>query len=521
MTTGSSKHTVKEDIHLNLRSVALFQNLVPWSVPLVFSLSLCEAILPFINILMMTRIIDELLGARNQERLMLLVLLTISLNLALSLLIRGLTRARTYLSPLLQSRFSQRIANKSATMDFLHAENPRTQELRQFFEEGQNSMGGIGSHLRILGQCLQDIIAVAVSFSIVMQLFLFPQQGELQGLAAFIDSPASTIVLFILLLGAMAIAAWVNMRSGKMMYHINEINIPVNRKFNYLSENVFNDYRFGKDLRLYHMLPMMMQEMEHFISFTLGNFRRAIKAIVGYESLAVAVSTLIIGIIYSFVGLKAYIGTITIGSIVLYVGAISQFSSSFGGLIRKMIELRIFALYAEAFLNYLNLPQVKVRGCKDVPLADDGNNEIEFRQVSFRYPGTEAMILRNISMTINAGERLAVVGMNGAGKTTFIKLLCRLYDPTEGSIYLNGVDIREIDYEAYLKLFSVVFQDFKLLAFPVIQNVAASFDADRDKASQYLDEAGVGLRVRGMPRGMDTYIYRNFEEDGIEISGGE
>ena len=111
--------------------------------------------------------------------------------------------------------------------------------------------------------------------------------------------------------------------------------------------------------------------------------------------------------------------------------------------------------------------------------------------------------------------------MNGSGKTTMIKLLCRLYDPTEGYITLNGIDIQKYDYEDYLKLFSVVFQDFKLFSFSVGENVAASVDYDEDKVWSSLEKAGMLERVKAMPKGLKTPVYKDFEEDGVEISGGE
>ena len=111
--------------------------------------------------------------------------------------------------------------------------------------------------------------------------------------------------------------------------------------------------------------------------------------------------------------------------------------------------------------------------------------------------------------------------MNGSGKTTMIKLLCRLYDPTEGRITLNGIDIRKYDYSEYLSIFGVVFQDFKLFSFELGQNVAASVEVDEGKAEHTLQEAGFGVRMSAMAKGLHTPLYKDFDEDGVEISGGE
>ena len=147
-------------------------------------------------------------------------------------------------------------------------------------------------------------------------------------------------------------------------------------------------------------------------------------------------------------------------------------------------------------------------------------NALELRNVTKRF-GEQVIANKNISLSVRRGEILAVLGENGSGKTTFIKLLCRLYDPTEGVILLNGVDIRKYDYEEYMEIFSVVFQDFRLFAFSLGQNVAAGADYDRTRCEACLTEAGFGERLSKMPKGLETNLYREFDPSGVEISGGE
>ena len=147
--------------------------------------------------------------------------------------------------------------------------------------------------------------------------------------------------------------------------------------------------------------------------------------------------------------------------------------------------------------------------------------DIEFRNVSFKYAGSENYALKNINLTFNVGERLAVVGMNGSGKTTFIKLMCRLYDPTEGEIYMNDFNVRKYDYRQYLDLFSVVFQDYSLLALPLGNNVSSAATWDAEKAQRCLREIGFGERYDDMPKGLETPLYKNFDNEGVNVSGGE
>ena len=148
----------------------------------------------------------------------------------------------------------------------------------------------------------------------------------------------------------------------------------------------------------------------------------------------------------------------------------------------------------------------------------DNRYEIEFRHVSFKYPGAEQYALKDFSLKLRVGERMAIVGMNGSGKTTMIKLLCRLYDPQEGEILLNGVDIRKFQQEEYMGLFSVVFQDFGLLSMPLGQNIACSMEVDRELALDCLRKAGMEERVERLPKGLDTFLYQDIADDGVEIS---
>ena len=146
---------------------------------------------------------------------------------------------------------------------------------------------------------------------------------------------------------------------------------------------------------------------------------------------------------------------------------------------------------------------------------------MEFRDVSFQYPGSGIWALRHVNMKFRVGKRLAIVGENGSGKTTFIKLLCRLYDPQEGQILLNGIDIRKYNYRDYMDIFSVVFQDFQLISQPLGANVAGSVEYDRDRVRKSLMDAGFGDRLATMEKGLDTMLYKDLSEEGVNVSGGE
>ena len=169
--------------------------------------------------------------------------------------------------------------------------------------------------------------------------------------------------------------------------------------------------------------------------------------------------------------------------------------------------------------DFLDLPNKVYQGSLATEKRSDRQYQVEFRDVSFKCPGSDKWVLRHVNMKFRIGKRLAIVGENGSGKTAFIKLLCRLYNPQEGQILLNGIDIRKYRYDDYMEIFSVAFQDFKLLSQPLGANVAGPSTYDRSCAEKALQDAGFGDRLSTMPHGLDTMLYKGFAEDGVEISG--
>ena len=172
------------------------------------------------------------------------------------------------------------------------------------------------------------------------------------------------------------------------------------------------------------------------------------------------------------------------------------------------------------FEDFMELENKKYEGTLPIEKRDDNRYEIEFRDVSFRYPNSPDYVLSHVNAKLCIGEKTAIVGQNGAGKTTFIKLLCRLYDPTEGEILLNGINIKLYDYKEYMSLFSIVFQDFQLFAFSIAENVATSMEYDEKKIVESIEAAGLGERLKELPEGIRTNVFQ-LQENGVEISGGE
>lgn len=284
------------------------------------------------------------------------------------------------------------------------------------------------------------------------------------------------------------------------------------------------DYHFIKDVHLYNGYELMKKytsENERKIAELtgwardLGKKGGKVGAIRGCGKGLTSLAGYVISAAY------AIMGQFVVGDVIKFAGSIT---SILEGILNMGIQyggLSLAARRAASTLDMLELGDEMYKGKLPLEKRMDNRYEIEFRNVSFRYPGREEYALKDFSLKLRVGERMAIVGMNGSGKTTMIKLLCRLYDPQEGEILLNGVDIRKFRQDEYIRLFSVVFQDFGLLAMPLGQNVAASMEVDEELAREVLSQAGFEERLKRLPQELDTYLYQNIRDDGVEISGGE
>lgn len=214
----------------------------------------------------------------------------------------------------------------------------------------------------------------------------------------------------------------------------------------------------------------------------------------------------------------AIAGTITVGMVLRYAQAIFQACMSVSASIRLAGEFRTDVGRIASTLEYLNLEAEKTKGDSFTEMT---KGVIEFRNVSFRYPGTKELVLDHVSLKIEPSEKIAVVGKNGSGKTTLVKLLCRLYEPEEGEILWNGKNIREYDLREWQKIFAIVFQDYSLLSLTLGQNVAASEQYEAERAKEVLQLAGFGERLNKLKKGLEIVVYPEYEQDGVSFSGGE
>ena len=518
--------TAKDKIRLTLRGFQTIHELMPDYFPFAAAKAVLEALLPFINIYMSGRIVTAVAQKVGWRELAILALITVILNFLTTLLLNLMTRIANAKSGNFWYIADLPLDRKIQTMDYEYVEDSQIHAKRSNITLKRTSMGrGLPRlYCWYFNTGIKGFFQLV--FSIALVIGAFTAEPVRTGSAwDFVFSPWCTVLLILLFLLSLCWDVYNQAASTRKGNSIIEGFSGVSRVGQYYY-GLLIDYKMGKDLKLYQMRDSILREFESFNSAINQMMSKWQRVEAWYQSLSTVNATVISGLIYLYVALKALFGAFGVGSIVTYVGSLTQFKNGFSALVAVLSDVFINAEALQEVFDFIDMPDKKYHGTLPVEkraFCDGGDNEyeIEFRDVSFRYPGSEAYALRHVSIKFRVGERLAVVGMNGSGKTTFIKLLCRLYDPTEGEILLNGIDIRKYDYNEYLSIFSVVFQDFKLFSFSLGQNVAASVEVDEERAKSCLEKAGFGDRLQNLPKGLDTCLYKDFEEDGVEISGGE
>ena len=292
-----------------------------------------------------------------------------------------------------------------------------------------------------------------------------------------------------------------------------------NRILSYLF-SIFTDFSYGKDIRLFEAEPLMTTRMKDTVDelwrVCFGNYTKSGACQAGRAAIAQGV----VALIYAMLAVQTVQKGLSIADFVMLTAAAVSFASSVMTAVTSAMNFYGALKMVAPFGEYMNLPPVLSQGSEPVPELT-GEVAVVFDHVSFTYPRAAEPTLKDLCFTIKRGERLAVVGENGAGKTTMIKLLLRLYEPDEGTIYLGGRDIRSMSREETLKQFAVVFQDFKLLAFSVKENICIGPGGDEERLHEVLRKLDLDKVMESTPHGAETSVYRLFDEEGVEFSGGE
>lgn len=487
----------------------------PWFFVLETLKTLVQAAQPFLGVLVTPLLVDELCTSRNVRTLIIYAAILIVGEFVLLNLNERLNTTLQKYQERLNNYFTMQLGQHSMGLDFQLTEDKAALDQLEKAQTGMSWYSG-------------------GAYGIAEQVFMF--LGNVFKIAGFVTIiTIHAPLLLAVILTYIVLNGFITSRMNKVeLQSFNRLS-GVNRLFGYFGFQIV-DFRYGKDIRLYDARKMMTEKWANYSRENNATWKWQADTTYPYALVSDMTSLLCTMITYLYVGLLVIRKVFSIGIFTQMISAAGALGATLGGLVWNVQELLKRCNYAYEYVLFMQYPEAMPKGNAPVKA---GEHRVEFRNVSFAYPGTDKKVLDGVNITVEPGEHLSIVGLNGAGKTTFIKLLCRLYDPTEGEILLDGRNIQEYDYREYMAQFAPVFQDFRLFGFSIGENItirergageedegAESERAEHERAEKKEIEELLKLTeldgmVGKLSKGLDTRVFKIFEEDGIEPSGGE
>ncbi|MGU8372612.1 ABC transporter ATP-binding protein [Clostridium perfringens] len=462
--------------------------------------TILASIAPFIGIFLPKFLIDELLGQRRIEIILMTLIGFFLLSSVVNYSIAWLRCAYSPRVTKIRTDYITMISDKIMKMDFKNTEDPEVlNKIKSVMNAVMSNNTGVEGVYHTLLGLFGRLTAFVGYISIV--LFLSPW-----------------ILLFLII--NVLISYALTMRVKKYEYSQKEKAADKDRRTFYVFDTMY-DFSYGKDIRIYDLKNILIDKFKRF-----RGERIDISNDVQEKQLKVKIVDVILLVIrecvvYGYLIYDVLFRGMGIGDFTMYFSTINGFGDWMKGILDDLANIKAQNMYLDDMREFLEIKSENKEKTRDIPI--DSSYEIEFKNVSFKYPKTDKYIYKNLSLKIKKGQRLAIVGINGAGKTTFVKLLCRLYEPTSGEILINGINIQSFSKEEYYKILSVVFQDIKTFAFTVAENVSLENleDVDREKVLHCIEKAGVGDKINSLQKGIDTSLLKILDGEGVELSGGE
>lgn len=484
--------------------------------PTSIIVAVVTAVMPFINIWFTAEIIDLLDAGADMKKLALYIALAVGINAVLFFFNYFLGDMYYMYRSLMYNKELQNITTKLFKAEYQKLESSDFKELIHKHSEAQDR---VFSSFVQFSWMMRDFISGAITLIIsVIMIFPLLKIGFKTTGDTYFEKPVFLLTIF----GAIAVMAVIILvvatQMNKAWFKASDEYSRLDRIFYYFL-NMFSDYNTGKEIRLYKEQQLIEHTATDKLLTDGEKILKKASLHTAKSSSFVAVLGALVGFgIYLFIGVKGLYGLFGIGSLVLYCGAFMQIIN---GIMKMAVTFGKTAEMAPLVNYYFEIVNTKDDMTYGTKEFDDNRFEIEFKNVSFKYPASDTYALKNVNLKIENGEHLAVVGRNGSGKTTFIKLMCRLYDVTDGEILINGVNIKEYSKESIIKLYSVVFQDFKIFSIPLKDNICANEEYDGNRLYACLDNSNIADRVERLPDRENTYLYKDIDKNGVEISGGE
>ena len=466
---------------------------------------LLQAIFPFSKIIFPTLIIEELtkvpLNQVNLSNLTWILVLFLAVEFIIPFLMNLNWMFLLYNENMLNKYWKKLMGDKMMQMRFYHLENP---DVLDQISKAQDGLLGYGNNLGGFQALINNIISILSNFlSVVGIIYIIAQIN---------------IWLIFILIGIVGLRLWNQSQIKKLNIQQWEERKRMNRENEYYS-SLLTDFKYGKDIRLYACKDLLITKNKEYIEDTYQyqiKINQKFKKLTIIDNLFNMINQLLT---YGYVAYYFIQSYISIAQYLLYVTSINTFISSSYSIFNSFLNIRQNTKMMSEFKKFMEIDATYQEG--NVKINPNDPIVLEFKDVSFAYPNTTEYVLRHINYRMEGQKKISIVGENGAGKSTFIKLLMRLYDPTEGEILLNGINIKEIPIQDYYALFSVVFQDYQLIGFNLGEQITSSDTFDEEKVLQILSEVQFNHKMENLQKGLATSMLKYFDDQGIELSGGE
>lgn len=496
-----SKGEKKKSFYMIIRTIRYLLP-ITWKVSKIYYLLqilklLADTILPFVEIFCMPLIIKELCGPRRPKVAFAYVMVLVLGKGFLTWVSSFITLACQKYEVIYSNYLDKELSRKGMELDFANTED------KQVLDQVEKAKQGISWYSQGIPGIIDPFFSIIRCAIILVGVFVIILK----------NAPIMILVSLVVV----AFQSLCNRANVKIEFRSWKNLALVNRAFSYILFQL-TDFQYAKDIRLYDASDMMLDKTNSHIeqmNAVWDDQAKAYKPIIVFMCVANILNTAISTI---YLGIQTIRGIMSVAIFTKMINSVLTFTDAIGGMVSAVINLSKHSAYINEYINYMEYPSVFAEGTKKLM---DCEHTIEFRNVSFTYPRTDVQVLKNLSITLNPGEHLSVVGLNGAGKTTFIKLLCRLYDVDSGEILLDGININEYDYNEYMKLLSVIFQDFKIFAFSFKDNIVLNQDENKENIEEICQTVGLDECVNSLVHGVDTMLMKYFDKEGVELSGGQ
>jgi ABC-type multidrug transport system fused ATPase/permease subunit len=391
-----------------------------------------------------------------------------------------------------------RLCQKTITVDYEKLENP---EIYNTFEFAKTCIDHSGASVQ-----MQALATMVSNFITLIGLI-------------YVLSPIIAVVLPVaaVVLGARTVF---QEKQKKVSFWYDKKYQPFLRRQKYVNENL-TDYSFGKEVRIFNLSSFLSEKFVSHCKELYALRFKALKPFFAYGFLIELTGTVLLIVMYGYVTYLFVNGSLTLGDFSMYFAAVLGFNQAIKYIFASLSDLKGESRYINHYKAFLEEKEDNQCGTMTTEHISQTDYQITFENVWYRYPGQEEYVLKNLNLSLKSKEKLSVIGVNGAGKTTFVKLLMGLLSPTEGKILLNGIDIKEYDYAEYTSLFSTVFQDFNIFSFIVSENICFDDEVDREKMWNILQKLEMAERIDALKLKENTFMGKIFDDGGIELSGGQ